>query len=279
MRKVFSQIIPFVIGALLLAQIPNSAVKANPITGSFALQSAASNVSYDSGTSTYPLGSKTLVAMYWTGQQFAVTASGTCNYVNTCNGVTVFVGSSQALLTYVGTNQINFLMPSLSTDGLYGVTVNEVGGNQRTVNHTLKANNMQTFVTNQDVIENGNLVNRPLIQGDLYGWNVDGQGNKTTVHWIKTLHDGNANQRTYNGWPTFIQVYASGCKTPATDDIRWDYNGSWVTDVQMSTTSWDGVYVVNLFNNSGWSAGVYPIQLKYNGQTSPNTAYVYWDTL
>lgn len=115
------------------------------------------------------------------------------------------------------------------------------------------------------------------VKGTLYGYLPDG------INYValKSLTDGTANPRTYNGYNTFMQVYVTGVgKDPSTitvpENLRFQYDAfssPLYYQTQTMVEVGEGLFVTNLFpqfNTGGnWgAAGHHDIKLAYGNAVS-----------
>lgn len=240
------------------------------------IQSAASYQTHNAGTGVLPLGGEALVAAYPVNGAFPVAGTGSCAYTTACQGISIVIAGNtvhQPKITYASPGQINFQIGQVVGDAFASISFYRDNNLDRSQMFYVQQDNMQTFVKYDVVTLNGKQQLIPLLQGTLYGYLVNAQGQKIGATALKPLHDGKPNPRTFNGFPTIIQAYASGDRDWQSLLIRFDYNGYYAADLRMQAQPSGGVVIVNLLREY-WDAGLIPFRLLHGGQVSANTAFV-----
>lgn len=252
---------------------------------SMAIGSAASGLAYSNGVTT-PFGMNSYAALYPINGNFNTTSGGSysCspNFNTTgCGGLYAsFVLSGTNTPTYAGIvyaspTQINLIIPVVPSDGGYYTVFL-----WKTADDSFERGLSDIRVlsrTIQPFLHYGTFggVSGGYWVGSLYGYTVDGGGNITGTTYLKSLTDGTANPRTYNGKPTIPQVYYTGVRDNSDNGVysTWEtYNQGGISyyGEQFGTTVYQesiGVYKTNFViptSGASWEAGTGSGLIYYN---------------
>lgn len=254
---------------------------------SFVIQHSASSRNYDNSIGYYPFGVETLATLYATGGNFPATASGTVSGT-TANGMRVAMVDSYGVrtfcnLTYVGTGQINFDVPTAFLSGhalgYYGSNEIEVytsSGGVDTLEREVTGLTVQNYGVPQTFTTGVTVsgTNYAHASGTLYGW--DNVANAYVA--VKSLADGTVNPRVINGHDTIAQVYLSGGIVNGTSQGTL-YVNRFNGEPQQTTTpyaaGWFGVQVANITLGTQFGTGVKPFTMGHAGQSILNTFYIW----
>jgi len=241
-----------------------------------AISSAASGLPYSESTPTYPMGMKSYIALYPVGCTGIFDTQGqsvscTPSFGNSCAGLELYFVKDQveypAAISYASPSQINAIVPVLPTNQVrYGVRLKYSG----TLNYERQHNEASGFIIHEKRIQPflyyGTLGGTygAYYVGSLYGYTVNGSGQITGSVYLKSLTDGTANPRSYNGYPTIPQIYFTGVydHTSGGNGIaaNWGAYGGGFTSADVNATVYEeaiGFYLRNLLipTNYIWDAG------------------------
>jgi hypothetical protein len=261
----------------------------------FAIQSGASYVNHTNDSPS--LGSNATAALYYTGSPFPTrdNASHNCPPPSQiCGGVKVKLTSEKAInnviysdyitVLYASPSQINVITPvfphqssNWTVDIEFYPRIGIPSVPERTKTGVFfEMKNIQPYLVTMNL--GGST--QPMLVGTLYGYTVDENGAPNGSVALKSLTDGVANPRTYNGLPTFFQAYWSGGRNNQ-DSLRTYYNDHFFRDsIIYNVYPGQSVANIEVMGYGTWDSGLQQIKIHYGigpaTQGNPTNGYVWF---